>query len=95
MPPTITTTHDPATDIGHLPHKNPARAQSFDLAFGRTRAHFQAWCQAIGGHFGYRVEFLPIGPVDAATGSPTQMGVFTAFTGSQVASEMQSGGFHG
>ena len=31
---TISTTHHPATDLGYLLHKNPARAQSFDLSFG-------------------------------------------------------------
>src|SRR3954468_18868134 len=31
---TITTTHQPATDLGYLLHKNPARAQRFDLSFG-------------------------------------------------------------
>lgn len=31
---TITTTHRPATDLGYLLHKNPSRAQSFDLSFG-------------------------------------------------------------
>ena len=30
---TITTTHSPATDLGYLLHKNPARAQSFNLPF--------------------------------------------------------------
>ena len=33
---TITTTHRPATDLGYLLVKNPARVQSFDLAFGRA-----------------------------------------------------------
>src|SRR5215213_6107480 len=33
---TITTTHQPATDLGHLLAKNPARAHSFEMAFGRT-----------------------------------------------------------
>jgi 3' terminal RNA ribose 2'-O-methyltransferase Hen1 len=33
---TITTTHRPATDLGYLLHKNPARAQSFELSFGRA-----------------------------------------------------------
>ncbi len=33
---TITTTHYPATDLGYLLAKNPARAQSFDLAFGKV-----------------------------------------------------------
>src|SRR5215217_6636501 len=30
----ITTTHQPATDLGYLLHKNPGRAQRFDLSFG-------------------------------------------------------------
>ena len=33
---TITTTHRPATDLGFLLHKNPARAQTFTLSFGRA-----------------------------------------------------------
>lgn len=33
---TISTTHQPATDLGYLLHKNPSRAQSFDLSFGRA-----------------------------------------------------------
>jgi 3' terminal RNA ribose 2'-O-methyltransferase Hen1 len=31
---TVTTTHPPATDLGYLLHKNPARSQSFELNFG-------------------------------------------------------------
>ena len=34
---TITTTHRPATDLGYLLHKNPSRAQTFDLAYGKAR----------------------------------------------------------
>ena len=33
---TISTTHQPATDLGYLVHKNPVRLQSFDLPFGRA-----------------------------------------------------------
>jgi 3' terminal RNA ribose 2'-O-methyltransferase Hen1 len=33
---TITTTYSPATDLGFLLHKNPARPQVFDLTFGRA-----------------------------------------------------------
>jgi 3' terminal RNA ribose 2'-O-methyltransferase Hen1 len=33
---TLTTTHYPATDLGYLLHKNPARAQSFPLSFGQA-----------------------------------------------------------
>lgn len=32
----ITTTHEPATDLGYLLHKHPAEAQTFDLAFGKA-----------------------------------------------------------
>ncbi len=31
---TISTTHQPATDLGYLVHKNPTRFQSFALPFG-------------------------------------------------------------
>lgn len=37
---TITTTHDPATDLGYLLHKNPARCQEFELAFGKAYVFF-------------------------------------------------------
>lgn len=31
---TLSTTHRPATDLGYLLHKNPARPQAFELSFG-------------------------------------------------------------
>ena len=37
---TISTTHPPATDLGFLLHKNPARAQSFELAFGKAHVFY-------------------------------------------------------
>src|SRR5690242_19160611 len=37
---TITTTHRPATDLGYLLHKNPARAQSFALGFGQVHVFY-------------------------------------------------------
>lgn len=33
---TITTTHKPATDLGYLLHKNPARCQEFEMTFGKA-----------------------------------------------------------
>ncbi len=33
---TISTTHEPATDLGYLLHKSPNRLHSFDLPFGRA-----------------------------------------------------------
>ncbi len=37
---TISTSHRPATDLGFLLHKNPARAQSFELSFGRVHIFY-------------------------------------------------------
>jgi 3' terminal RNA ribose 2'-O-methyltransferase Hen1 len=38
----ISTTHRPATDLGHLLHKNPARAQVFQLPFGSAHVFYPA-----------------------------------------------------
>ena len=37
---TISTTHAPATDLGYLLHKNPSRAQSVELSFGRAHVFY-------------------------------------------------------
>lgn len=37
---TLTTTHPPASDLGYLLHKNPAREQSFELSFGRAHVFY-------------------------------------------------------
>ncbi|HXY41160.1 MAG TPA: 3' terminal RNA ribose 2'-O-methyltransferase Hen1 [Vicinamibacteria bacterium] len=37
---TLTTTHRPATDLGYLLHKNPARVQSFELSFGHAHVFY-------------------------------------------------------
>ena len=37
---TIRTTHRPATDLGYLLHKNPARVQSFPLSFGQAHVFY-------------------------------------------------------
>jgi 3' terminal RNA ribose 2'-O-methyltransferase Hen1 len=37
---TITTTHVPATDLGYLLHKHPARVQTFDLSFGQAHVFY-------------------------------------------------------
>jgi 3' terminal RNA ribose 2'-O-methyltransferase Hen1 len=36
----LTTSHAPATDLGYLLHKNPARPQSFELAFGLAHVFY-------------------------------------------------------
>lgn len=37
---TITTEHQPATDLGYLLHKHPARVQSFRLSFGEAHVFY-------------------------------------------------------
>jgi len=37
---TITTTYQPATDLGYLLHKQPSRVQSFDLSFGKAHIFY-------------------------------------------------------
>ena len=37
---TISTTYSPATDLGYLLHKHPARIQSFRLAFGQAHVFY-------------------------------------------------------
>lgn len=37
---TLTTTHRPATDLGYLLRKHPARPQAFDLGFGRAHIFY-------------------------------------------------------
>ena len=36
----ITTTHRPATDLGYLLHKNPAKAQTFDMPVGKAHVFY-------------------------------------------------------
>ncbi|HSK64897.1 MAG TPA: hypothetical protein VK893_13680, partial [Pyrinomonadaceae bacterium] len=37
---TITTTHQPATDLGYLLHKNPVRLHTFPLAIGQAQVFY-------------------------------------------------------
>lgn len=37
---TLTTTHKPATDLGHLLRKHPAKVHSFNLSFGRAQVFY-------------------------------------------------------
>jgi len=47
-----------------------------DHRFEWTRTEFEAWAQGLCARFGYRVRFLPVGPLDTEVGAPTQMAVF-------------------
>jgi 3' terminal RNA ribose 2'-O-methyltransferase Hen1 len=37
---TISTTHQPATDLGYLLHKHPAKCQTFSLSFGKAHVFY-------------------------------------------------------
>jgi len=37
---TITTTHQPATDLGYLLHKNPGRLQTAELSMGKAHVFY-------------------------------------------------------
>lgn len=47
-----------------------------DHRFEWTRAEFEKWGAGVAVAHGYRVEFRPIGPLDADHGAPSQMAVF-------------------
>jgi 3' terminal RNA ribose 2'-O-methyltransferase Hen1 len=68
---TITTTHQPATDLGYLLYKNPARAQSFPLSFGEAHVFYpevsEERCTAA-----VLLDVDPIGLVRGASGNPDQ-----------------------
>lgn len=56
----------PAGDFRHPDHR-----------FEWRRAEFQAWGRRVAETYGYAVTFVSIGPVDAAVGAPSQMGIFS------------------
>ena len=66
---TITTTHQPATDLGYLLHKNPNRLQSFRLPFGQAQVFYpeaeQNRCTAA-----LLLDIDPVGLVRPKAGSP-------------------------
>ena len=59
--------------FGSLP---AGRFRHRDHRFEWTREEFRAWAEGVCGRFGYGVRFLPVGPENPQSGSPTQMGVF-------------------
>ena len=70
---TISTTYQPATDMGFLLHKNPARFQSFPLPFGRADVFYpeadDKRCTVA-----LLLEIDPVGLVRPRTGGPNSAG---------------------
>ncbi|MFF5206941.1 3' terminal RNA ribose 2'-O-methyltransferase Hen1 [Streptosporangium sp. NPDC000396] len=48
-----------------------------DHRFEWTRAEFREWAERVGGEYGYRVVFRPVGDDDPEVGPPTQMALFS------------------
>jgi len=75
---TITTTHQPATDLGYLLHKNPARAQRFELSFGTAHVVYPeaspARCTAA-----LILDVDPVGLVRGRRGSSGEGGLLTQY----------------
>lgn len=53
------------------------RFRHHDHRFEWSRDEFRSWARGAAERFGYFVRFVPVGPVDAEVGPPTQMGVFS------------------
>ena len=70
---TISTTYQPATDMGFLLHKNPARFQSFTLPFGRADVFYP---EADDKHctVALLLEIDPVSLVRPKTGGPNSAG---------------------
>jgi hypothetical protein len=64
---TLTTTHNPATTLGYLLHKNPAKLHSFELSFGKAHVFYPEatteWCTAA-----LLLDVDPLGPVRGKRG---------------------------
>jgi 3' terminal RNA ribose 2'-O-methyltransferase Hen1 len=75
---TITTTHQPATDLGFLLHKNPARAQTFELTFGTAHVVYPEAsaerCTAA-----LMLEIDPVGLVRGRQGPEGEGGLLTQY----------------
>ena len=61
---TLSTTHQPATDLGYLLHKNPARVQSFSLSFGKAHVFYSDAAD----HLCTAALLLDVDPVDLVRG---------------------------
>lgn len=56
----------PAGDTRHPDHR-----------FEWSRTEFADWAETVSAEYGYTARILPVGPVDAELGAPTQLAVFT------------------
>jgi 3' terminal RNA ribose 2'-O-methyltransferase Hen1 len=71
---TITTTHQPASDLGYLLHKHPQRFQSFDLSFGKAHVFYSE----VGAERCAACLLLDVDPVGLVRGKNTSAGLLLA-----------------
>ena len=60
----------------HFANLPDGRLRHRDHRFEWTRAEFREWGATVGARHGYAPRFVSVGPDDATTGPPTQMGIF-------------------
>ena len=75
---TISTTHQPATDLGFLVHKNPGRFQSFTLPFGRADV-FYPEADADRCTVALLLDIDPVGLVRPKPGTPNTGGLLEQY----------------
>jgi 3' terminal RNA ribose 2'-O-methyltransferase Hen1 len=61
----------------HFENLAPGAFRHRDHRFEWTRAEFSSWARRVAADYGYQVGLRSVGAVDAQTGSPTQLALFT------------------
>jgi hypothetical protein len=75
---TLTTTHEPATDLGYLLHKNPSRVQTEELSFGRAHV-FYPEAESIRCTVAVLLEVDPVGLLRGRRGPAGEGGLFEQY----------------
>jgi 3' terminal RNA ribose 2'-O-methyltransferase Hen1 len=71
---TITTTYQPASELGYLLHKHPDRCQSFDMSFGKVRVFYPE----VGSERCSACLLLDVDPVGMVRGKNARAGLMLA-----------------
>ena len=77
IPKTVVVTTPNADYNAMWPDLPAGKFRHSDHRFEWTRDEFKHWVDSICCRYGYSATILPVGPVDAELGAPTQMAVFT------------------
>jgi len=75
---TLTTSHEPATDLGYLLHKNPSRIQTEELSFGRVHV-FYPEAESIQCTVAVLLEVDPVGLVRGRRGPAGEGGLLEQY----------------